>query len=237
MIQIYTNMLLFVKIIFYILQIAVFSVNTDLLKKIDAAAKAGEPIELNNQSTLTLIQSVRVIPKAFPTEMNTCGRICVHQSGRFVLVSNREHQSIAVLRVKEKGERQGELEVINHFHTRGETPRHFKFDSSGQFLIVANQDTDNISVFNFNQCNGDMKFTGNEYRVPSPNFICNCEIEENSYEMFDDLEIEAAPKLVRNEFGSSKSNSSNESSNSLEAQLAEARAEINMLKQRLALVQ
>ena len=35
--------------------------------------------------------------------------------------------------------------------------------------------------------------------------------------MFDDLEIEAAPKLVRNEFGNSKSNSSNESSNSLEA--------------------
>ena len=105
--------------------------------------------------------------------MNTCGRICVHQSGRFVLVSNQGYQSIAVLRVKEKGERQGELEVINYFHTRGETPRHFKFDSSGQFLIVANQDTDNISVFNFNQCNGDMKFTGNEYRVPSPNFICN----------------------------------------------------------------
>ena len=35
----------------------------------------------------------------FPTAMNTYGRNCVHQSGRFVHVSNQGYQSIAVLRV------------------------------------------------------------------------------------------------------------------------------------------
>jgi 6-phosphogluconolactonase len=125
-------------------------------------------------STLRLIQSISTIPSAFPTHMNTCGRICVHNSGRFVVVSNRGHQSIAIYRVKQNGPQRGELTIVGYFHTRGETPRHFQFDATGQFLIVANQDSDSIAVFSFNLGTGDIKYTGNEYRVPSPNFVCNC---------------------------------------------------------------
>ena len=54
----------------------------------------------------------------------------------------------------------------------GQTPRHFTFDGSGQFLIVANQDSDTIAVFSFNMTSGEIKYTGNEYKCPSPNFIC-----------------------------------------------------------------
>ena len=68
----------------------------------------------------------------------------------------------------------GSLTQVGFFHTRGETPRHFQFDHSGQFLIVANQDSDTIAVFSFNLTSGEMKYTGNEYRVPSPNFVCCC---------------------------------------------------------------
>ena len=110
------------------------------------------------------------------TKMNTCGRICVHKSGRFVIVSNRGHESIAIFRVKNKGSNRGELSTVGYFHTRGETPRHYQFDSSGQYLIVANQDSNSIAVFNFNLCSGEIKFTGNDYRVPSPNFVQCCPI-------------------------------------------------------------
>ena len=126
------------------------------------------------RSTLRLVQSIDTIPSAFPTQMNTCGRICVHNSGRFVVVSNRGHQSICIYRVKNKGPKRGELCTVGYFHTRGETPRHFQFDSTGQYLIVANQDSDSIAVFSFNLGTGQISFTGNEYRVPSPNFVCNC---------------------------------------------------------------
>ena len=68
-------------------------------------------------STLRLVQSISTIPNAFPTEMNTCGRMCVHKSGRFVIVSNRGHQSIAVFRVKTKGSKRGELVNIGCIHT------------------------------------------------------------------------------------------------------------------------
>ena len=157
--------------------VAVFGVDRALLREIALAHKAGESMErFRGRSTLTLIQSISTIPKAFPTKMNTCGRICVHKSGRFVIVSNRGHESIAIFRVKNKGSNRGELSTVGYFHTRGETPRHYQFDSSGQYLIVANQDSNSIAVFNFNLCSGEIKFTGNDYRVPSPNFVQCCPI-------------------------------------------------------------
>jgi hypothetical protein len=40
-------------------------------------------------------------------------------------------------------------------------------------LITANQDSDSIGVFRFNLATGNLAWTGNEYRVPSPNFVCS----------------------------------------------------------------
>merc|ERR1711862_727596 len=70
--------------------------------------------------------------------------------------------------------KRGHLKQVGFFHTRGETPRHFQFDSSGQYLIDANQDSNTIAVFSFNLSSGEISYTGNEYRVPSPNFVCCC---------------------------------------------------------------
>jgi len=160
--------------------IAVFSVDKDLLLEIAQARKENQDMhKFKNRSTLKLIQSVSTIPSAFPKKMSTCGRVCVHNSGNFVIVSNRGHESIAIFRVDRKSDSQGHLRRTGFFHTRGETPRHFKFDSSGQFLVVANQDSNTVAVFTFNQITGDIVFTGNEYRVPSPNFICSCPIVTN----------------------------------------------------------
>ena len=168
---------------------AVFTVNKALLREINEAAKTGESMDrFRGMSTLKLVQSIRTIPPAFPTKLNTCGRICLHPSGRFVIVSNRGHQSLAILRVKTKGSDRGHLSNLGFFHTRGETPRHFAFDNFGQYLLVANQDTDNISIFTFNQSSGEIQFTGNEYRVPSPNFICCCPIVSDRGEPTTDVD-------------------------------------------------
>jgi 6-phosphogluconolactonase (cycloisomerase 2 family) len=189
--------------------VAVFEIDRTLLQEIDAANRHNAsivaddtntsssnnndndktPIDMNKfrgRSSLRLIQSISTLPSAFPNSMNTCGRICVHPSGRFVVVSNRGHQSVCVYKVKRSSSnnnksgissnpsKRGQLQVVGHFHTRGETPRHFQFDHSGQYLLVANQDTDSLAVFSFNLSNGQVKYTGNEYRVPSPNFVCCC---------------------------------------------------------------
>jgi 6-phosphogluconolactonase (cycloisomerase 2 family) len=172
--------------------VAVFSIDRELLAEIARAAKLKQPMDkFKGRSTLKLIQSIKTVPSAFPTKLNTCGRICVHQSGRFVIVSNRGHESITIFRVKQSHgnsgkARRGTLAQVGFFHTRGETPRHFQFDHSGQFLIVANQDSDTIAVFSFNLTSGEIKYTGNEYRVPSPNFICSCPVIDRDGD--DDIE-------------------------------------------------
>ena len=52
------------------------------------------------EQCLELIQTISTIPSAYPNSLNTCGRITVHNTGRFVLVSNRGHNSICVLSVE-----------------------------------------------------------------------------------------------------------------------------------------
>lgn len=125
------------------------------------------------EPTLKLLQTVRTIPEGFPGEMNTCGRICVHKGGNFVLVSNRGHNSVTVLRVHNELPCPGLLSVASISHTRGATPRHFQFDGSGQWLVTANQDSDSIAVFHFNHATGKLHWTGHKYHVPSPNFVCS----------------------------------------------------------------
>jgi len=142
---------------------------------------------------IRLVQTIRTIPDAFPGNLNTCGRITVHCSGNFVLVSNRGHDSIAVFRVQHALPRAGMLSMVGNFHTRGATPRHFQFDASGQWLITANQDSDRISVFRFNLANGRLDWTGHDYYVPSPNFVCNVQPHpEEAAELSDERPSDAA---------------------------------------------
>lgn len=130
-----------------------------------AAALAADPTSEVN--TLEFAEEVRTVPEAFDS-YNCCGRIALSPCGRFLLVSNRGHNSIAVFRVDPDS---GRLSTISFVHTRGKTPRHFQFDASGRWLVVANQDTDNITVFAFDAHHGHLKFVG-EWEVDSPNFVC-----------------------------------------------------------------
>eukprot|EP00567_Pseudictyota_dubia_P009467 CAMPEP_0197441044 /NCGR_PEP_ID=MMETSP1175-20131217/7409_1 /TAXON_ID=1003142 /ORGANISM="Triceratium dubium, Strain CCMP147" /LENGTH=535 /DNA_ID=CAMNT_0042971267 /DNA_START=64 /DNA_END=1671 /DNA_ORIENTATION=- len=221
--------------------VAVFLVNKALLQEISNAKKNNEDLsKFKGMSTLKLIQSIRTVPSAFPTQMNTCGRICVHQSGRFVVVSNRGHESLAIFRVKHKGSSRGELRAVGYFHTRGETPRHFQFDSSGQYLIVANQDSDTIAVFTFNLSSGEIKYSGNDYRVPSPNFVCCCPIHDfiERPPLVDDfLEenlVDFVPGGTDKESSNTPTYSEKRSRKYLEAELLKAQLEIQSLKKRIS---
>jgi len=137
--------------------VSVFAYDTNAAQKVIA----GEHVP-----SLHLIQTISTIPPAFPRHLNTCGLITMHPTGRFVMVSNRGHDSITVYRVDETGM----LGIVTYYHTGGQTPRHFNFDPSGQFIIIANQDTDTLVVLNFNQSSGEPSFL-HSYPIPSPNFV------------------------------------------------------------------
>jgi 6-phosphogluconolactonase len=155
-------------------QVAVFQYHADVAKSMaDAASKAAAAgFKAAAQPTLTLVQTVSTVPEAFPREMNTCGRVALHPTGDFVVTSNRGHDSVCVHRIHRDSMPPGMLTLAGIFHTRGATPRHFQFDKSGQWLLVANQDSNTCDVFAFNCSTGQVKHTGNKYSCPSPNFVC-----------------------------------------------------------------
>ena len=65
-------------------------------------------------------------------------------------------------------EKNGKLTALGHESTRGSTPRNFGIDPTGQFLLAANQQSDNVTVFRINQETGKLKFTGNEIKLSKP---------------------------------------------------------------------
>ena len=152
-------------------EVAIFHFDRDAAKRVILSAqKFGSDLKI--EQSLVHIQSVSTIPGGFPQDMNTCGRLHVHNSGRFVIVSNRGHDSVCVFPVDQET---GLLLDPLFQHTRGATPRHFQFDASGQWMIVANQDSDTVGIFQFNLSNGEIRWTGNQYNIPSPNFVCCCD--------------------------------------------------------------
>jgi len=128
-----------------------------------------ETLENNASScqSLELIQQISTIPEDYEG-YNTCGRICIDETGKFVLVSNRGHDSITSYSIDLKT---GQLTLVGTFSTQGETPRHFQFHPSGELLCAANQDSDDIVMFDFDTKTGELKANGQVYKVPSPNFV------------------------------------------------------------------
>ncbi|CAD7961267.1 unnamed protein product [Amoebophrya sp. A120] len=126
-----------------------------------------QPNNTNFQPALDKVQEISTLPEAFPKKLNTCGRICVDPSGKWVLVSNRGHDSIAVYPINKQT---GKLCNAKYHHTGGFTPRHFKFSTNGNFLFSANQDSNCVCVFAFNSRSGDLTYL-RSYDVKSPNFI------------------------------------------------------------------
>ncbi len=112
-----------------------------------------------NQTLSTLPEGVQVTPRDSTAEVQ------VHPSGKFLYVSNRGPDSIAIFAIDPQS---GRLRAIGHQPTGGKTPRNFGIDPTGTFLLAANQDSDTIVVFRIDPETGLLKPTGHSADVPKP---------------------------------------------------------------------
>ena len=113
---------------------------------------------------LNPLENISTLPKDFSAE-NTTAEIEVHPSGKFLYASNRGHDSIAAFAIDAQ---KGTLRLIDHFSTKGRTPRSFAIDPTGSWLLVANQNTGNVIVFRIDKRTGRLTAGGEEVKVPSP---------------------------------------------------------------------
>ena len=103
------------------------------------------------------------LPADFKGNSSTA-EVRVHPNGKFVYVSNRGHDSIAVFRTDGKGG----LALVENVPTQGKTPRNFNFDPTGKWLWAANQSTDDIFIYAVDGGTGHLKPTGQKLAVGAP---------------------------------------------------------------------
>lgn len=120
-----------------------------------------------DRGVLKPFQVITTLPTSY-TGNNSTAEIWVAPSGRFVYVSNRGHDSIAIFSIDPAS---GELAAIGWQSTQGRTPRYFGLDPSGAQLYAANQNSDTVVVFDVNQTTGKLKPTGEVINVKSPSTI------------------------------------------------------------------
>ncbi len=111
-------------------------------------------------------QTISSLPPGFAGS-NFCSEILVSDDGRFVYAGNRLHDSIGIFSVGKTGE----LTFLGEEWTRGNYPRSFNFDPTGQFLYSCNQRGDNIAVFRVDRRTGKLAFTGHYTPVGNPSSI------------------------------------------------------------------
>jgi 6-phosphogluconolactonase len=116
------------------------------------------------KGTLKETGTASTLPPGF-SGRNDVAEAVVHPNGKFLYVSNRGNDSIAILSI-DPGNRT--LVPAGEIPTGGKEPRHFAIDPSGKYLLAENQFSNNIVVFKIDPATGGLAPTGQVVEVPSP---------------------------------------------------------------------
>lgn len=111
------------------------------------------------------IQSHSSLPVTYKGKAGSAD-IHISPDGRFLYASNRAgSNSIAIFSINDAT---GLITLVGHEYSSGETPRNFNFDPTGNFLLVANQNSDEIVVFSINKETGLLSDTKKRIKVGKP---------------------------------------------------------------------
>lgn len=114
---------------------------------------------------LSLLQNISGLPRDFNGIIGSAD-IHVSPDGKFLYCSNRgESNTIGILSINPAN---GMLEWVDSQSTLGKAPRNFNFDPSGNFLLVANQNSDEIVIFKRDKLTGLLTDTGKRIKVSKP---------------------------------------------------------------------
>ncbi|HEX4608445.1 MAG TPA: lactonase family protein, partial [Urbifossiella sp.] len=108
------------------------------------------------------VQSLSTLPH--PVKGNSTAECVLHPSGKFVYVSNRGHNSVAVFKVND------DRKVTAAGHITGDikTPRNFNVDPTGKWMLIASQDGGKVGVWELDPATGLGKETGTTIAVDKP---------------------------------------------------------------------
>lgn len=117
---------------------------------------ADDEFDLVHKQTITTLNP--------ETKSSSGAAIKISQDGRFVYASNRGEDSLVVFEVQEEGT----LEEIQRISTFGEHPRDFALSTDDQYVVVANMNTENLTLYSRDQETGVLEVIQKEIAVPEP---------------------------------------------------------------------
>lgn len=124
-------------------------------------------MQANNQSgELTEVQRLSSLPEEFSGKSQAAA-IKLSPQQDFLYVSNRGRNSIAVFAIVGGGK----LEYRQDVSTGGDWPRDFAISDDGEYLLVANQQSNDISVLKRDNKTGLLSATGHKISVSQPTYL------------------------------------------------------------------
>ncbi|MBC7828844.1 MAG: lactonase family protein [Chitinophagaceae bacterium] len=118
-----------------------------------------------SQDTFKLLQNISSHPPDY-TGAKGSADIHVSPDGKFLYASNRgDAHNLAIFSVNNDN---GKLAAKGFQSTMGTVPRNFTIDPTGNYLLVANQQSSNIVIFKRDKLTGQLTATGKEISVPNP---------------------------------------------------------------------
>jgi len=112
---------------------------------------------------LTPKQTISTLPKQF-NGTNFTSEVLISPDARFLYAANRLHDSIAWFCIGEGGL----LTLTGEEWTRGDYPRSFNIDPSGNYLYSCNQRADTITAYRINRQTGALSFLGQYTPIGTP---------------------------------------------------------------------
>ncbi len=115
---------------------------------------------------LTPVQVIDTVPEHITVENNSA-ELALSADGRFLYATNRGHDSITAFSVAGSGM----LALVQNISTQGHIPRGMAIDLDGTHLLAANQESDNIVIYDRDAKTGKLTPTG-QVMTDIPTAVC-----------------------------------------------------------------
>jgi 6-phosphogluconolactonase len=113
---------------------------------------------------LTLVKRIELLPAGYTGDTHACDTV-ISKDGKSVYFANRGDNSIYFFHADEKS---GSLTREGRFDCGGKIPRNFVLDPTERWMLVANQSSNQISVFARNPVTGTLAAEGKSIPVAEP---------------------------------------------------------------------
>ena len=111
------------------------------------------------------IQELPTHPEGFKGVIGSA-EVFVSPDNKFLYASNRgDENNITIFSINSVT---GKLTLVGYQSVFGKAPRNFIIDPMGNYLLVANQDSDNIVIFKRDKKTGLLEPTQNQIKLPKP---------------------------------------------------------------------